>query len=193
MVIGNAGQIIKTVRHSQDTSLLALAHAFELDHERRDTILTEIEERLRRLGTTLGGPPPPYHGYDLLSANDVIADLSANDVTSHAANVFAYEYYHRRRLPIMRAAEAICGDEGGNLVIETSPRGLAAQISEPFPGYNQLSTSPSAREETRQTLRSRTIEELQAAISYEEHTKRRVIMVQHLRTAERHLRSRTSI
>lgn len=176
LVIEPADRLVTTIRQISDTEQLRQAHAFELSHDRRKSILFRIEERLRILEEPLGGPPMPLDDYAELTDKELLLRLEQVDAET-AAQIYAYEHYHRRRKDIIEAAGKRAGERGEQIIAETSPRGKIALLKEPFPGYDELSASSEARPEVRKALNARSNAELEAALDYERQTKQRVSFI----------------
>jgi hypothetical protein len=165
----------RILRRQRDPELLRRCHAFELRHDRRSSVLEWIERQLRELGSPLGGPQEePCPGYRLLDEIDVLCLLDGAE-RELAARIYAWEWYHGRRRRILRLADERCGGRGRELALATAPRAPAP--SEPFPGYGALRTTPAFRLQLRRALGERSLEELAAAVAYEQATRRRVSML----------------
>jgi hypothetical protein len=187
LVTSPADKLGTVIRRRSDISELRRAYEFETAHDRRVSVLKAIEERLRRLGHPLGGPEEPFPDYQEQMVGEILRRLRAHGRT-YAAHVYAWEWYHSRRAVVLNAAKEIADDLGERLVRETSPR-QQQKLTEPFDGFDRLSTSPAKREETRQALRAQPAAVLTQALEYERATKNRVIMLSALETARRAARS----
>lgn len=160
-----------------DAEVLARAHEFELRQGRRKSVLDRLEQRLGAIGHPLGGPEAPFENYGSLDPQEVIGRLQVAGPET-AAVVYAYEHYHGRRRPIMTAAEELCGTEmARRAVAETSPRALIGNISEPFPGYDDLNASTEGRAAVREALSGLSVPELEKVRDYEQSTRRRSSML----------------
>lgn len=170
------------LRTIEDCDLLRHAHAFEVEHLRRQTVLEALEERLRLLGQPLGGPKEvPVLGYELLDEDQVLELLGCGSAEL-AVKVYAWEFYHRRRQRVLFLAKGLGGEECSRLVEATRPpRG--PELREPFPGFSRLSTAPSARFEVRKRLSELNRETLAGALAYERQTRRRTTMIAALEKA----------
>ena len=173
------------IRAITDPQLLQRAHAFEGEHLRRRAAFAWLEDQLRFLGSPLGGPSEPLPGYDETSVEELVAAVRYRDSVEFAARVYAYEYYRRRRQPLLHAAERLCGERGRELVLRTAPRRGGSKLAEPLPGFAQLSTAPHARVELRNALAACSRSILERTLSYEQETRRRKTMLEAIEVALR--------
>lgn len=172
------------IRTIADPKLLLAAHAFELDTLARRYVFAAIEDRLRRLGSPLGGPAEsPFAGYEALSPDEVVARVDANPEA--AANVYAWEWYHARRKRVLKACERRCGAAGVELVILTTPNRSRQQLEPPFPGYDDLVASPDGRIERQAVLARQDARTLRVALAYEKATRRRKTFLRSIENALR--------
>jgi hypothetical protein len=160
------------VRRIDDVGLLVRAHEFESRHDRRASVLTALEDRLRRLGRPLGGPSePPWEDYARASPQELTRRLGRASA-ARAVHAYAWEFYHARRPSLLRAAEQVGGPERcRELVRRTSPR--PAEPPEPFPGYLQLTADSSMRAVVRETLAAQDTGALTRAREFELATRAR--------------------
>ena len=182
-----ADRLIGVIRAREGIEQLRHCHTYELSHDRRRSVLDAIEGRLRALGSPLGGPPAPFSNYETLEEVEILGRMRSGGAVL-AAEIFAYEHYHRRRRAIMREAERRGGAAAQDLVRETSPRG--APVPAPFPEFLLLTASPRARALVRETLAGRPTAELEAALAYELATRKRKVILSAIRTQIK--RSRTT-
>jgi hypothetical protein len=155
-----------------DPKLLEAAHRYECRTARRCSVLTWIEERLRILGHPIGGPAPPLRGYERLSEDEILARIAVSP-EEVLPEIYAFEWYHRRRQPILAACERTDPAACRRRVRETSPRPWE-RLPEPFEGYDDLRLSNAeARRQARERLLSCSREEIEAAMAYELHGRRR--------------------
>lgn len=179
-----APELYKKIKLIDSAEMLREGHRFEARHLRRKTVFGWLEERLRQLGEPLGGPAkPPIANFDSLEQGQAILRIRQL-APEQAAIALAWEHYHQRRRRVIDAAESVCGAAGYELVEQTAPdRGEVAGLSEPFRGFDQLSTSPHARLELRRALSSQSETTLEQALVYEQAKKRRKTMLEAIEAA----------
>jgi hypothetical protein len=183
LVTKTSKQLLPQLQRIDDPELLRRCYRYEARHDRRSGVLQAIERILRRLGSPIGGPSePPIANYDELDPLEIVGRLLRQPEL--AAEVYAYEWYHRRRAEILEPAEETGGDAAARRVAETDP--ARREIPpEPFPGFGELSTSPATRKRMRAVLRDCDRSALERALAYERATRRRAVILKAIHSALR--------
>lgn len=137
------------------------------------------EETVDRAALALAPEPELY----LAKARHARAIVGRISDTERLLRAYAFSTSHDRRARVITAL----ADRLTRLGI--NPADFEQVVSEPpWDGFSDLRLSPSARQQLRESLAARTVDELERALTYERETQRRVGM---LGAIERELRRRT--